>query len=75
MTINKSQGQTLSKVGLYLQEPVFAHGQLYVALSRCKKQANVKVQVIDRLPFQGKLLPESDQIFTQNIVYKNILHS
>ncbi|CAN0881278.1 ATP-dependent DNA helicase PIF1 [Linum grandiflorum] len=29
MTINKSQGQTLDKVGLFLPKPVFAHGQLY----------------------------------------------
>ena len=28
MTINKSQGQTLDAVGLFLPEPVFTHGQL-----------------------------------------------
>ena len=31
MTINKAQGQTLRHVGLCLTEPVFTHGQLYVA--------------------------------------------
>jgi len=34
MTINKSQGQSLKNVGIYLSSPVFSHGQLCVAISR-----------------------------------------
>lgn len=33
MTINKCQGQTLEYVGIDLTQPIFTHGQLYVALS------------------------------------------
>ncbi|UYV72799.1 hypothetical protein LAZ67_10000771 [Cordylochernes scorpioides] len=31
MNINKGSGQTFARVGLLLQEPVFTHGQLYMA--------------------------------------------
>ena len=41
MTMNKSQGQTLSRVGLDLRDDVFCHGQLYVALSRTTSCNNV----------------------------------
>jgi ATP-dependent DNA helicase PIF1 len=36
MTADKSQGQGLTYVGLYLCTDFFAHGQLYTAMSRAK---------------------------------------
>ena len=44
VTSNKSQGQTLRHVGIYLeQQDFFAHGQPYVAVSRVQSSYNLKV--------------------------------
>ncbi|XP_076898827.1 uncharacterized protein LOC143552505 [Bidens hawaiensis] len=64
MTINKSQGQSLTRVGLYLKDPVFTHGQLYVALSRVKTREGIKIVLLDK---ESKLISE-----TKNVVYKEI---
>ncbi|XP_022021403.1 uncharacterized protein LOC110921393 [Helianthus annuus] len=66
MTINKSQGQSLSRVGLYLRQPVFTHGQLYVALSRVRTRDGVKMLILDK---DGK--PTNK---TTNVVYKEIFN-
>ena len=41
ITINKSQGQSLGVVGLYLKSPCFTHGQLYVGSSRVGSARNL----------------------------------
>ncbi|XP_076907529.1 uncharacterized protein LOC143564012 [Bidens hawaiensis] len=64
MTINKSQGQSLSRVGLYLKDPVFSHGQVYVALSRVKSRYGIKLVILDK---ESKLTNK-----TTNVVYKEI---
>jgi len=47
MTINKSQGQSLASVGLYLPTPVFSHGQLYVVGSRIQSKYGLKILIHD----------------------------
>ncbi|XP_016199472.1 ATP-dependent DNA helicase PIF1-like [Arachis ipaensis] len=64
MTINKSQGQTLSHVGLYLLKPVFTHGQLYVALSRVKSKRGLKVLLMNHVGMYANS--------TINVVYREV---
>ncbi|ONM33732.1 hypothetical protein ZEAMMB73_Zm00001d041806 [Zea mays] len=78
MTVNKSQGQTIPNVVVYLPEPVFSHGQVYVALSRATTRFNVKILVI---PVTDEKMKKGMQkkstingvTYTKNIVYKEVL--
>jgi hypothetical protein len=69
MTIHKSEGQTLQQVGLYLPDPVFTHGMLYTALSRCttRKGVTVLLGVNQRPP------DKHEGWYTANIVFRNVL--
>lgn len=64
ITINKSQGQTLNRVGAYLDQPVFTHGQLYVALSRVSRLNSLSV-------YLGNNDLNNDT--TKNVVYREVL--
>ena len=44
ITINKSQGQDIEKLGLYIYKPLFLHWELYVALSRGKSSKKIFIQ-------------------------------
>jgi ATP-dependent exoDNAse (exonuclease V) alpha subunit len=74
MTINKAQGQTIPNAGVYLPEPVFSHGQLYVALSRATARSNIRILVVrpgDKNANKKKT--KVNGTYTKNIVYKEVL--
>ncbi len=43
LSINKAQGQSVKWIGVDLRTPIFSHGQLYVALSRATRKANIRI--------------------------------
>ena len=62
LSINKAQGQSVKYVGLDVHVPVFAHGQLYVALSSATSCLRVKI-----------LLPDPTDPLTINVVHPEVL--
>ena len=57
------RGETLLRVGIYLQKRVFSHGELYAPLSRAKKRSDIRVV----FPFtDGRPL-------ARNVVFKELL--
>ncbi|KAI9081010.1 hypothetical protein K1719_036990 [Acacia pycnantha] len=67
MTINKSQGQSMTNVGLYLPSPVFSHGQLYVALSRVKNFNGLKILILNEFSKCSNT--------TLNVVYREVFQN
>ncbi|KAL3634878.1 hypothetical protein CASFOL_021932 [Castilleja foliolosa] len=64
MTINKSQGQSLSKVGLFLKQSVFSHGQFYVAVFRVTNPRGLKILLFGE--------DDEEKKHAINVVYKEI---
>ncbi len=69
MTINKAQGQTLQRAGIFLPQPCFSHGQLYVAESRVGEAGGVKIMVMDG----QRDGPQGPGVYTDNVVYTEVL--
>lgn len=67
MTINKSEGQSLEHVGVYLPSPIFSYGQLYVAISRVTSRVGLKILIND---------DDGDDIdVASNVVYREVFRN
>lgn len=66
MSIHKSQGQTISRVGVDLRSDVFSHGQLYVALGRVQSRDDIKI-----LTHTARI--SNNRFMANNIVYPQLL--
>ena len=51
LTVHKTQGLTLPKISVCLDQQIFAPGQAYVALSRCAKWEDLKINSLSRESF------------------------
>ena len=60
ITINKSQGQSFGRIGIYAPTLLFTHGQLYVILSRSRSGPQ-GIAVLSRT--------------INNVVYKEVLRA
>lgn len=60
LTVHKSQGMTLERMHMDLGSRVFAHGQLYVALSRARKLKGVSI---------SRALDDSDVVVDSKLLW------
>jgi len=67
LTINKSQGQSLKHVGVYLPTPVFSHGRLYVVVSRVTSREGLNILITNE--------DSEDTNVTSNVVYEEIFRN
>jgi hypothetical protein len=73
VTYNKSQGQTLDRAVVDVRNPVFAHGQMYTAISRVRKGEDIRMLCL-RSQVKNRNL-DSEYISVVNYVERRMLEN
>ena len=68
-TVNKSQGQEYDQVLIDLRQETFAHGHLYVALSRVKYADKITVLITEK----QRIATDEIHAMLYNIIYPELL--
>ena len=66
MTVNKSQGQSLHRVGIFCKRDFFSHGQFYVAASRVGRSNRLRILALDEET-------KKKRRYLSNVVYQEVL--
>lgn len=67
MSINKSQGQSLKHVGVYLPTSVFSYDQLYIVISRVTSRKSLNIMLTG---------DDGEDIYlTSNVVYRKVFRN
>ena len=75
LTINKAQGQTYTRVVLFLPDPMFSHSQPYVAFSRITSSNGIKLLITNKEKEQRQILTTvSKSIPLRNIDFREVFN-
>ena len=72
LTLNRAQGQTLDKAGMYLPTSVFLHGHLYVGFSRNGDPDKGYVYAGQKEFENVAHLLDPEKTYTRNVVFDKI---
>ena len=72
LRLNRTQGQTLKRSGMYLPTSVFSHGHLYVGFSRGGDPEKGFVYAGQEEFENVEHLLEANKTYTRNVVYNEI---
>ena len=72
-TINRAQGQTLLRRGLFLETSVLSHGHLYVAFGRCSDPRHFVVHANQAEFANTKEHLDEGKVYVKNVLFKELM--